>query len=145
MARVLRFRHAAAHRFENSCSAQLRNQQSECVAARGLVGSDIAAGSCSSLDDAGQLELAQRAGDGRSRSSKCLRAAIRSEAADLVRIGDAIASARACRVFSCFESEGSVGVSVITPPDNTGPQPGGQCKISLDTLKSSSYIASPVA
>lgn len=71
MARVLRFRHAAAHRFENFCSAQLRNQQSECVAARGRVGSDVAAGSRSSLDDAGQLELAQRAGDGRSRRSKC--------------------------------------------------------------------------
>jgi hypothetical protein len=57
MACMLRFRHSTAHRLENFGAAQLRNQQPEGVAAGGSVSSDIAAGSCSTLDDAGQLKF----------------------------------------------------------------------------------------
>jgi hypothetical protein len=58
---------------------------------------------------------------------------------------DAIASARVWRIRSCFESEDSAGVSVITAPDNTGLSLSKQLQITLDTTELSGYIAPPMA
>ena len=60
MAPMLRFRHPATDRFEDLCTAQFRNQQTECVPASCGVQLDITARSNPPFDDPGQLKFPQR-------------------------------------------------------------------------------------
>ncbi len=64
MASRLRVGHAAADGFEDLGSAQFGNEQSEDIPARGGVGAHVASGSSAPLDDARELQVAQRPVDG---------------------------------------------------------------------------------